>query len=162
MRVDVWTQTMAPAEVLEAVERRRKAVFIDELGWDLLAMDGRERDQFDGPGALLLVSGGVFAMRVLPERRSMVRELWPEVAGQIVPGSFELSRWVSLSEAPRLRETRAAVQAMIAEFQRRGWWDMFSIATDRVAAAHGVMGMRPQQQTRVGDDINLCQWSLKR
>jgi len=152
-----------PPELQEQFERRRKEVFIDGMGWGLRHDGGRERDQFDGPGAQLLVAGEppAFAMRIIHERLCMVRVLWPMAAHHLVPGSREMSRWVAMRRGVRLEETRALVREMISEFRGRGWLDMFSVATDKVARAHRVMGMEPQQVVRMGPDINLCKWDLR-
>ncbi len=161
--IRVWTQRLAPPDLQERFERRRKEVFIDEMGWDLTHVDGRERDQFDRPGAQLLVAGlpPVFAMRIIHEQRCMVRELWPEAAQHITPGSWEMSRWVSMRQGVPLRETRECVRQMIEAFRERHWWDMFSVATDKIVRAHRVMGMEPKRVIRIGPDINLCKWNIR-
>lgn len=147
--------------ILARIERDRKVTFIDRMGWDLKAVDGRERDQFDTPDSLVLRAGDplIFSMRINPAERSMVRELWPDFTVNLDAGSFELSRWISHGKGS-LKDTRGAVAAMIAEFRARQWLDLFSVATDRIVAAHKVFGMNPTEEFRIGDDVNLCKWRL--
>jgi len=160
--IRLTTQGDVAANVLEWIERDRKLAFVDRLGWPLRHKDGRERDQFDSPSTLILLAGDplVFSLRILSEQHSMVRSLWAEVSGHIEPGSHEMSRWVSHGSHP-LSATREHVRGMMALFRGLEWFDMFSIATDRVERAHGVMGMKPTEKFSVAPDVNFCKWNLR-
>ena len=162
MTVLVLPQKDIPAELLERIERRRKEVFIDRMGWPLTHINGRETDQFDGSETLMILVGDplVFSMRIIPEPDCMVRELWPHAARHITPGSYELSRWVSHSRHS-LEDARAAMASAIAEMRRLEWWDVFAVSTDRVAKAQGSLWFDPDEQYPIGSDINLCKWSLR-
>lgn len=63
----------AHATWLEEMFRHRKAVFIDRLGWSLKETQGCERDQYDGPDAVYLLSlrDGmlVSSVRLLPTEK---------------------------------------------------------------------------------------------
>jgi len=162
MTAIVLPQSDIPAEVLDTIWRRRKAVFIDQMHWPLTHIDGREIDEWDGPDTLMILAGEplAFSMRIIPEQHCMVRKLWPDGARYIRPGSHELSRWVSHG-THSLQASRAAMASAIAEMRRREWWDIFCVSTDRVARLQVRIGFNPTEQGKFGPDVNLCKWNLR-
>ncbi|MES2299298.1 MAG: acyl-homoserine-lactone synthase [Pseudomonadota bacterium] len=93
-------------EFLSSVAIYRHKVFVETLGWDLKTKNGEERDQFDRPDTLYVVSrddaGHVNGCaRLLPTNRPyLLGEVFPELLnGLPAPCSsdvWELSRFASV------------------------------------------------------------------
>ncbi|EZP70600.1 Autoinducer synthesis protein [Sphingomonas paucimobilis] len=99
-----------PDALMADMYRDRKRVFIDLLGWDLPALDGKyEIDQFDGPDTIYLIVGlpdgtHLGSMRLLPTNRpTIIGDFFDHLCDTGAPSSqavWELSR---LCLSPRIR-----------------------------------------------------------
>ena len=92
------------------MHRDRKRIFVDLLGWDVPVVSGEyEVDQFDGPGAVYLISADPCgehrgSIRLLPtDRPHILGSLFPHLCDGAVPTGpavFEITRGCL---SPRLR-----------------------------------------------------------
>jgi acyl homoserine lactone synthase len=72
-------------DLVAAVQRLRKAIFVERCGWDLEVRDGREVDQFDAPDAvhaLVLADGRPVATfrATRTDRPYLAAEVFPSLA----------------------------------------------------------------------------------
>lgn len=105
----------AEGALLSQMYQERKRVFIDLLGWDLPALDGRyEIDQFDTPATIYLIiarsdGGHLGSLRLLPTTQPHVLgSIFPllcEGAPPQAPDVWEISR-LCLSRSIRAAERR--------------------------------------------------------
>jgi len=126
--------------LMEALARYRHRVFIDKLGWKLMANEGLELDQFDRDDTLYVVAhthaGDVVGTaRLLPtERPYLLGEIFPQLmAGAELPCDrevWELSRFAATDlSAPR--------ESALSQFSSPIAVALLGYAL-RVAASHGV------------------------
>lgn len=101
LRLVAGTPGELRAELLDAVFRLRYDVFHTQLGWQVSAEEGRERDEFDAAGTQYVLA--VDDDRVLGTCRLvsttgpyMIRDVFPAALGGLVPpssqGMWEMSR----------------------------------------------------------------------
>lgn len=135
--------------------RRRKEVFVDQLGWDLPEYDGsdEERDRFDTPETVYRMLDGRLSFRLLPRDRSMVAALWPEVLHHVPDGAVEVSRFVQhgVSNVAELRR-------LMQEF-RSEQGDLFAVADRNMLVFYKrALLLPPTVVVPIASEINLAIW----
>lgn len=124
------------------MHRDRKRIFVDLLGWDVPTVAGEyEVDQFDGPGAVYLVSGEANgehcgSIRLLPTiQPHILGSLFPELCDgkvPIGPNVYEITRGClspRLRSAERLRIRNQLTTAAVA-FALENRIDTFTCVAD--------------------------------
>lgn len=121
------TRQQLPPQLFEQMGHYRRAVFINQLGWELNTVNGMELDEFDGPDAVYVCSqddeGNVNGVaRLLPTTGPYLMEkVFPQLwAGNTLPCDphiWELSRFAMVSpaksEAVSLRQASAVAASTL-------------------------------------------------
>jgi acyl-homoserine lactone synthase len=99
----------------ERIYRFRHEFFVEQLGWEACRKpDGRERDQFDGPGCVHVVGQDgaeiVSYGRLLPTTRPhLLTDVYPEILrGAEAPTGPAIFEWTRHGVAPRMREAKGS------------------------------------------------------
>lgn len=100
------TKQQLQPQLFEQIGKYRREVFINQLGWQLRAIDGMELDEFDSPEAVYVCShddeGRVSGVaRLLPTTSPYLMEkVFPQLwAGKVLPRDaqiWELSRFAAV------------------------------------------------------------------
>ena len=91
LRVIDHQNRRAHADLLRAMHRDRKRLFVDRFGWDLFHEGGEERAAFDGDDAVYLVLAGpgdehLASLRFLPtDRPHLLDSVFPHLCDGPVP-----------------------------------------------------------------------------
>jgi acyl-homoserine lactone synthase len=141
---------------LMEMHRQRKAVFIDELGWDLEAPEGFEIDAFDAEAAIYLIAAEaprapvLASLRLLPtDRPHLMSEVFAHLCEQGVPcaaTTWEASRFCPAPGASAA-ERRRLVATMIAGAVETAL--LFGIETITYVAGAAVAPLATQAGWRV-------------
>ena len=157
-------------ELVDELLRFRKALFIDEYGWDLPADEGRERDRFDTNetihSALYFEDELVGTFRAIRTDRSyLAADVFPQLASTVPfprqPARWEISRFGVLSRRQSRRHARANYAAMFRFAQLVGARGLVAIADLTYERFLGVLGVRTRRygppqiigQDRSGRDL---------
>lgn len=129
--------------LLDQYFRLRKAVFYDQLGWDVVAKDGREQDCYDDLGPVYLfwcsddgktLYGG---MRLMP---TMGPTLLYDVFRRTFPAAAELSA-PGIWEGTRMCVDNVALQQDYPEIDAGRAFCLLLLALCECALAHGIHTM---------------------
>lgn len=104
------------------VQRFRKRIFVDQLGWSLNVIAEREKDEFDRPDAILFAlldqHDVIGCFRALPcDGPYLCRDVFPALA-QATPYPQTEDCWEISRLAAETREASAALYAAMLDF---GW-----------------------------------------
>lgn len=147
-------------DVMEKVYLFRHKLFVERLKWeDCRRDDGREIDQFDGPGCIHLVrmvGGEVTAYsRLLPTTRPhLLSDVYPQLA-QVgpPPRGPDVYEWTRCGTLPSRREGRAGIiDPATAE--------IFTAAAE-VAEARGMEGLLAQTHPILVNRLMSCGWDVE-
>lgn len=126
-----------------AMFKARKAVFIDQFGWDIPTYEGgdMEIDQYDHERALYCLGyeDGIsrYSVRLLAREDSMVRDLWPVFYEGLPQGSVEVSRFVTHG-TKSLRFNRASIELFHYHLRKNNPNGFFAVATEKMARAFSI------------------------
>jgi acyl homoserine lactone synthase len=126
-RAILCTEQQNP-EVVDALYKLRRTIFVDMHGWDLRVVDGRERDQFDTPAAVHCalfrgneLIGGFRATRT--DHDYLARNVFPQLAAvKSYPQRadiWEISRFGVLPSTDRLETAKVNYSLMFRFAQLR-------------------------------------------
>ncbi|WP_375465574.1 acyl-homoserine-lactone synthase [uncultured Methylobacterium sp.] len=142
----------------DRIYRFRHGFFVDHLKWEACRKpDGRERDQFDGPGCVHVVGEEfeeiVAYARLLPTTRPhLVSHVYPEIMqGTPLPTGPRLYEWTRHAVAPRKREGRGAREFTKAHFA----------AVARAAEAVGIEALLVQTHPMLSDRVMDMGWDVE-
>lgn len=123
------------AELDQAVAQYRHRIFIERLGWSLPVQNGVERDQFDRPDTVYVVShdrnGAICGCaRLLPTTKPyLLSKIFPQLMGGLPSPAtddvWELSRFaaVALAAGNRINaasNTKGLLAAVVSSAAKRG------------------------------------------
>ncbi|WP_404337878.1 acyl-homoserine-lactone synthase [Sphingomonas sp. MMS12-HWE2-04] len=124
IQVFVGCQPFGANPILDNMHRDRKRVFVDLRRWDIPVLEGEfERDEFDTPHAIYLVSAGADgthqgSFRLLPtDRPHLMGELFADLCDDAVPAGPDIAEITrgclspSLRAAQRLRVRNSLISA---------------------------------------------------
>jgi len=109
----------AHRDLLSAMHKDRKRLFVDIFGWDLAHADGEERDDFDGPSAEYLVltnAGGrhLASLRLLrTDQAHLLDTVFPSLCNGPVPKGPHIREITRLC-LPLRRQERIAARNVLA------------------------------------------------
>lgn len=144
------------------VQRFRKRIFVDQLGWSLNVIGEREQDQFDRPDAIHFAlrdqQGIVGCFRALPcDGPYLCRDVFPALA-QATPYPHTEDCWEISRLAAGTREASAALYAAMLDFgwtrNARALVALVDLGHERVLRAMRIRTQRYGMPTAVGVDRN--------
>ncbi|WP_375454126.1 acyl-homoserine-lactone synthase [uncultured Methylobacterium sp.] len=145
-------------ELADHIYRFRHGFFVDHLHWEACRKpDGRERDQFDGPGCIHVVGEEIDEIvayaRLLPTTRPhLVSHVYPEIMqGAPSPTGPRIYEWTRHAVAPRKREGRGARDFTKAHFA----------AVARAAEAVGIEALLVQTHPMLADRVMDMGWDVE-
>lgn len=145
-------------ELADCIYKFRHEFFVDHLRWEACRRsNGRERDQFDGPGCVHVIGVEfeeiVAYARLLPTTRPhLVSHVYPEIMqGEPSPTGPRLYEWTRHAVAPRKREGRGARDFTKAHFA----------AVARTAETVGIDALLVQTHPMLADRVLDMGWDVE-
>jgi acyl-homoserine lactone synthase len=146
--------------LLEQIYRFRHKLFVERLNWEACRRsDGREIDQFDGPGCIHLAyreDGAVTAYtRLLPTTRPhLLTAVYPHLAQRgPVPRGATIYEWTRCGTLPARREGRTSrIDPATAGI---------FLAAAEVARARGLDGLLAQTHPILVNRLMACGWDVE-
>lgn len=146
--------------LLEKIYRFRHALFVERLNWEACRRpDGREIDQFDGPGCIHLayLEGGEITAytRLLPTTRPhLLTAVYPHLAQRgPAPRGATVYEWTRCGTLPARREGRTG----LIDPATAG---IFTAAAE-VARARGLDGLLAQTHPILVNRLMSCGWDVE-
>ena len=150
-------ETEAP-DLAERIYRFRHGFFVEHLKWEACRKpDGRERDEFDGPGCLHVVAEEHDAIvayaRLLPTTRPhLLTHVYPQILqGGTAPTGPKIYEWTRHAVAPHKREAKGANTFSRAAFA----------AVAEAVAAMGLDGLLVQTHPVIVDRLMDMGWDIE-
>lgn len=141
IRIFIGNQPIGTNPIFDNMLRDRKRVFVDLLKWEVPVVDGEfERDQFDTPHAIYLVSTSPCgahrgSFRLLPtDRPHLLGELFADLCDGPVPAGADIAEITrgclspSLRAAERLRVRNALISAAMQFAMTNGYTSFTGVA----------------------------------
>lgn len=147
-------------DLMDKIYRFRHALFVERLNWEACRRpDGREIDQFDGPGCIHLAyleGAAVTAYtRLLPTTRPhLLTEVYPHLAERApAPRGAAVYEWTRCGTLPSRREGRTSrIDPATAGI---------FIAAAEVARARGLDGLLAQTHPILVNRLMSCGWDVE-